>query len=456
MTIAELFTKDERNVVEELEEDAQKDIKLLKQILDLHAEKLAKVKELIDVWETGRNTEIIDSFMAEIKNTNKKLLRLIEKILKLETREESIIKLLLARNAEVTGLEAQQHIERLIEKMDEHLRYFKDILINLKFLIEKQNDYIKRHWSGAIVKDIKEHLAFYIMLVDETTIEERLKKFVVMVEHETRYLLNLVEKKSEGIVSFEEVFSPYSPDFIKLYNEIYIKAFPDSGELLSLKDFKDSIRNRYKRKSKDVYHILILKIGPTPVGAAMFSTYPINNLVCAGAIYYFFLEKDLSEDDLKRKGLLSKQLFTSMLQLLKRDLQKLGYKELSIIVAEFDNPERKTEFKFKRRKDKTGIKRYKYVLERNIRLMRFVGFRKADFMYIVSDLEDPSKDVTYFDFYVFPLREKWKTSKRMHSSEFLPILKLFVEEGYELLEERPELYDIMEKEIVAKKWVQLI
>ena len=88
--------------------------------------------------------------------------------------------------------------------------------------------------------------------------------------------------------------------------------------------------------------------------------------------------------------------------------------------------------------------------------MRFVGFRKADFMYIVSDLEDPSKDVTYFDFYVFPLREKWRTSKRMHSSEFLPILKLFVEEGYELLEERPELYERMEKEIVKKRFIPLI
>jgi hypothetical protein len=44
----------------------------------------------------------------------------------------------------------------------------------------------------------------------------------------------------------------------------------------------------------------------------------------------------------------------------------------------------------------------------------------------------------------------------MHSSEFLPILKLYVDQGYELLDERPELYEKMEKEIVAKKFVQLI
>jgi hypothetical protein len=35
-------------------------------------------------------------------------------------------------------------------------------------------------------------------------------------------------------------------------------------------------------------------------------------------------------------------------------------------------------------------------------------------------------------------------------------LKLFVEEGYNLTKERSELYERMEKEIVVKKFVQLV
>ncbi len=466
MSIADFFVKDQKSTIEELDADAKKDISLLKQIIHSHSEKLKKVKDIVEIWETGINAERIDPIVKEIKDSNIKLLKLIEKLLQLETRDISIVKLLLARNSDATALDAQQHIGRLLENLNRHLNYFKDIMINLRFMISKQNEYIEKHWSGAIVKDIEEHLAFYIMLKDETTIEERLSKFVVMIENEARYLLNLSEGKPKGTISFEEVFSPDSPDFLKLYDECYVKTFPDSGELLSLKDFRKSIRSRYKRKSKDVYHILILKIGPTPVGASMFSIYPINNVVSAGAIYYFFLEKDLSEDDIKSAGFLSNKLFKSTLQLLHRDLRILGYKELSVIVAEFDNPERKTEFIFKRRKDKTGIKGYKNILERNLRLMRIVGFRKVDFTYVVSCLDEeklknPVLDVKYLDFYVFPLREKWRKTSRIHSSEFLPILKLFLDEGYAeqghtFIEDRPELYERMEREIVQKRFIQLI
>lgn len=79
MTILDFFTKGKRSVIEELEEDAQEDIRLLKKILDLHSEKLTKVKELVDIWETGKNTKRIDTFTKEIRSLNRKLLHLIEK-----------------------------------------------------------------------------------------------------------------------------------------------------------------------------------------------------------------------------------------------------------------------------------------------------------------------------------------------------------------------------------------
>lgn len=155
-------------------------------------------------------------------------------------------------------------------------------------------------------------------------------------------------------------------------------------------------------------------------------------------------------------------------------MQRFGYKEISIIVSDLPpNPDRKTEFHRKSQsfKDVTAgmtrqeinryIASYKHSYELQLRLKKIVGFRKADFTYVVSDLDEekaknPAFDVTYCDFYVYTLREKWKQSKRMHSSEILPILKFYVDSGFDLSNERPELYEIMEKEILQKKFVQLV
>lgn len=471
MAFADFFVKDGRDIFEVLEGDAQDDIRLLKQVHDLFKEKLEKIREIVDAWESGRNIERFDSFIREIKKINAKLMKLIDKMLELETKEESIVKVLLARNVVETGAPAQHNIEELIEKLKEHLKRFHDILINLRFVIAKQNFFIKNTWGGKIVVDYEQHGQFFLMLKDEISIEERLDKFAVEVEHEARYLLGLVESKPEGAISFEEVFSPDSTDFNKLYNEIFIETFPDTGELLQLKELRDNLRWRYERirKNGEIYHILIIKIGPVPVGASMFSTIRVNNIVCLGCLWYFFLAKKMSEEDLKRKGVLVRQLFDTTLQLFKRDMQRFGYKELSIIVSDLPpNPDRKIEFHKKSQSFKAAtagmnrqeiaryIDAYRHSYELLLRLKRIVGFRKANFTYVVSDLHNPIINVTYCDFYVYPLREKWRQSKRMHSSEILPILKFYVDLGFDLSNERPDLYKAMEREIVRKGFVQLI
>ncbi|MBI3035179.1 hypothetical protein HYY71_02550 [Candidatus Woesearchaeota archaeon] len=476
MTFAEFFSKDGRNVIELLEAEAQKDINLLKQIHDLYKEKLVKVKEIVDAWENGRNIESFDSFIKEIKKINKTLMGLIDKMLELETKEESIVKVLLARNSAETSVPVQHSIEELIEKLKDNLDRFRDILISLGFVIAKQNFFIKNAWSGKIVLDYEQHGQFFLMLKDEMSIEERLDKFAVEVEHEAKYLLGITTSKPQGAISFEEALSPDSPDFNRLYDEIFKEIFPDSGELLPLKELKDNLRWRYERirKNGEIYHILIAKIGPVPVGASMFSTKRVNNIVCLGCLWYFFLAKKMAESDLTRKGVLAKQLLEATLQLFRRDMQRFGYKELSIIVSDLPpNPERKTEFhkgseSFKeviagmnRREINSYLASYKHSYELQLRLKRIVGFRKADFTYVVPDLDEekskyPKYDVKYCDFYVCPLREKWRQAKRMHSSEILPILKFYVDLGFDLLNKRPELYKAMEREIVRKEFVKLI
>ncbi len=484
MAIIDFFKKGKRNVIEELEEDAKEDILLIKEILELHSEKLIEVKELVSIWETGKNTERIDSIIPEIKSINRKLLKMIEKILELETKEESIVKLLLARNAEPTGLEVQKNIELLLEKLEGHLRYFHDILINLEFLLGKQNNYINYHWSGQIVEDLEKHHKFYYMLENEATLEGRLNNFILMVENKTRYLLNLVEKEPEGIINFEEVFSPKSPDLIKLYDEAFKEMF-SGGDLLEFEELEKELNLRYKKMPKTHYHVLLVKIGPLPVGAVMFDLCLITKSVCVGAIYYFFLHEK-SIPDIKGANKISSMLFEVTKKVLTGNAKRLGYENLSALIAEVDNPERKAE-SYKKDKEFTDIARkiaykmkkeeksneeikkeiegmvksYNSYLQKRSRLIRIAGFRKADFTYVVSNLDEkkcmtPAFDVKYLDFFVKPEREKWKSEMKLHSSEFLPILRSFIQQGYELLSQRPDLYDPMEKEIVKKRFVQLV
>lgn len=78
------------------------------------------------------------------------------------------------------------------------------------------------------------------------------------------------------------------------------------------------------------------------------------------------------------------------------------------------------------------------------------------FQYRNYVLEKYIKIIQGCDFYVYPLREKWKKARRMHSSEILPILKFYVDLGFNLSNKRPDLYKAMESEIVKRGFVQLV
>ena len=140
--------------------------------------------------------------------------------------------------------------------------------------------------------------------------------------------------------------------------------------------------------------------------------------------------------------------------MLERDAKYNGL-ELVALVIEVDNPERKTNYKLKTllkgsRLKRADVEHYKTELSKILRMYRIMGFRKVDFNYAPSDLSNKKRTVTYLDFYVKPLKQKW--AEGLHTSNFLPILTKFVDEAYELREEgeRPGLYNKMRKEILSK------
>ena len=165
MAFADFFSRDGENIIETLEGEAREDITLVKEIHESYKEKIIKVKEIVDAWENGRNFVGFDDLLGEIKESNSRILEKIDRLIELETKEESIVKLLLARIFE-TGLKIQYDIKHLVGRLKENLRRFHDILINLKFIINKQDEYIKKIMAdlSMIEKPAEEQLQVLEML----------------------------------------------------------------------------------------------------------------------------------------------------------------------------------------------------------------------------------------------------------------------------------------------------
>lgn len=455
MNVLRQFLFGRNDLLENLEEDAENDMELLKDIFFLHKQKMDALRELFDIWKTGSNVDKIDGLGRLIKGYNEKLIVMIRRMLRISSREESIIKLLIARNEEFADEFEVHDVELLLKRMEGQLRYLDTILHELNFIIGKQIKYIKEQRKGIvmILKEIKEHKQFYYLVQDEIEVERKIGSLVNMLEQEALVLHKEKEKRIEGSFSIEEVYSPESADFKLLYKEVYRKYFPDAGELLAFKEFHKELKKRYKKLDKAHYHILILKVGTTPVGGIMFDLYPVTKTSCVGVFYYLFVEKELLAD-VEKGNMAFKFLEDAAIRMLKRDAKYNGL-ELVALIIEVDNPERKTEYRLK-----TPLKRstlepadaeaYKAQLVKMVKRYRFMGFRKVDFNYTPSDLSNKKRTVKYLDFYIKPLKPKW--AEGLHTSNFLPILTKFVDEAYELREEgeRPGLYNKMRKETLGK------
>lgn len=389
MTIREyLFGRSD--ILEDLEEDAEKDIEILRDILFLHKQKMDAIRELFVIWQTGSKVDKIDDIGKWIRNYNLKLWKLTKGMLRISTRDHSIVKMLIARNEEIVGVLAVHDIEELLKRMEGQLRLLKTIIHELNFIISEQLKYSleKRKGIVAILKEIKEHKPFYNLIQDEIELERKINNLVKMFEQEALILHKPKKRKLEGKLLIEEVYSPKSPDFELLYKTVYLEAFPDTGELLALEDFKEELEIRYRKLDKTHYHILILKVGTTPVGGIMFDLYLFQNF-CVGMIYYYFIDKKMLEDIQDAKP--AKILMNAAISMLNRDAKNAGYAQVSALVAEVDNPEKKTEYKLKTPLSKTKLKleeakSYRVEIERIVDLYKRNGYQRLDFTYIPSDL----------------------------------------------------------------------
>ena len=135
MNVIREFLFGRNDLLEDLEEDAEKDMELLKDIFFLHKQKMDAIRELFDIWKTGSKVNKIDELGRLIKSYNEKLIVMIRRMLRISSREESIIKLLIARNEEFADEFEVHDIELLLKRMEGQLKYLETILQELNFII---------------------------------------------------------------------------------------------------------------------------------------------------------------------------------------------------------------------------------------------------------------------------------------------------------------------------------
>lgn len=472
MKIRDFLFGKRSDIFEDLEKDAEKDLELLRDILFLHFQKIKWIRLLVNIWDNEkkiRKIKKIDKIAKWIEENNEKLLKLIKKMQEIQSLEDSIIELLIVRNAEVAGEFRDYDLNKLLSRMEGELRLLRTVLIELDFIIKQQIKYLTQQGKGIVIilKEIGQHKNFYQLLVDEIEVDKKLRRLVQMLHTEALVLHKEKEFKAKGPLVIEEVYSPYSHDFIELYTRVYIQAFPDPGELLALEDLQEELGKRYKSFYWATYHILMIKAGTIPVGGIMFDLYQITKDYCVGVIYYYFVKKELLEN-VERGNQAAIMLFERAKYMIKRDAIKMGLK-LGALFGEVDSPKRKTEWRLntelKRRKLKPEeAQSYMNELIKIARMYSQMGFRKVDFNFTPNDLSHKRRILTYLDLYLLPLRKDWKDEMKLHSSHILRILFQLLDYGYGLndteekeyaLRKRRQLFNRMKNEISKKVFVPI-
>lgn len=454
MNVIREFLFGRNDLLEDLEEDAEKDMQVLQDIFFYHNQKMNALREVIKIWHKKAKIQKIDSLGKLISKYNVRLRKLIDSISKTRIKDESVVKMLIARNKKFAEEFDNRNIGALLERMEGHLRYLKTILQELDFIIAEQQEYLQSKRKGIVVvlKEIEEHKPFFNLLQDETKLEEKMSTLAHMLEREAKILHIGKKIEVEGPLIVEEVFSPDSRDFKLLHETAYQEAFPDSGELLLLKDFKEELEQRYKKIDKTHYHVLILKAGTKPIGGVMFDLYLFKDF-CVAIIYYLFVDENLPPS-LKAKNP-AKLLTDTVTQMINRDAKNAGYRQISAILAEVDNPERKLNYKLKEAPEESRlkpdeVKSYERKMKAVINLFKRCGFKRADFFYTPSDLEDQKKTVTYFDLYLKPLKSDWIKSMAIPCTYFQPIAAKVINETCGMTE-KDIRFEGMMQEIFRKK-----
>lgn len=313
----------EYKTIQHLEEEVLEEKKVLKNLLAVHKEKISKINEMVELWDSGssRNIAKAEKMFPEIKdNYNKRLKRLIRKLIHLQDAEWKYVgynvivdkegkkrrenvehkqnkfrvneKQLLKVFIHDITQRKEEHAEKILEHLNdkekwnlvfeslEHiLKEIGNLLRYLNDLINSQNFHLKREWVGKLAEEVDKHEPFYRLLVYETEVDEKLKQFID--ELEEILLVTIKEEEITHKVKYKEIFHKYDPDLIQFYRDVLKKLFLKEelddfdtwtwglGCKSDIRKFSPDEEGRIYEEF-DRYHFIVAKVGNKVVGGTCF------------------------------------------------------------------------------------------------------------------------------------------------------------------------------------------
>lgn len=187
-----------------------------------------------------------------------------------------------------------------------------------------------------------------------------------------------------------------------VYNNVLTSLFTKSDDLDSLEDIKRymSMYN-FLNNSFPLYTVIALLFEGKVVGTTIFGIFECGSYCFIKGEYTGILKE-------ARKNGAFDFLLNERMRIVNEKCKKLGYREIDFILNELESPEKITV-------------NLKHVIN-TTRLWRMKGFRRIDFEFIQLPLSYEKSAISYFDLYIKPISEKFKTKRSLSASEMKGII----------------------------------
>lgn len=457
-----LISKKKKTEVEELFSDIREESRLFEEFLKLHGEKINYIKTILPEWSEG-NISRIEVIIDKVLDYNKRLWALINQIFQIEKKERALFYFILKEK--MNQLDKKYAVYRrqkdLLDKrkyqqyskeLDPYFEQLFDFLKSLSKLILRQTTLLNSWGKGAtgrIVKDLNDRKFFYHLLVDETSLDRKIKQHLALIirtinqalGYEKRFGLQTKQIETErgqreiitsGVI-FHEIKDPQSMTFQKFF-DLYREVVP-RDEREPKEDIQSYIHylelKRLIPENATRNHLMVGIVKGRIVAISFFGTYLAQDKsgkkILFGVAWWEVIAKEY------RGKRITNQLDKFRTILLQQDVKSFGVDILDAMFTEVDDPKKMTEEQIKERTEESGDP---YIL---VNSFRSLGFYKMNLDYIQPSLGG-GKPVDYCMLMIKPFKPEWLQKKGIPLDEMRLLWWFMVRYGFDRKPEKDPTY----------------
>ncbi|MBI2655421.1 hypothetical protein HYX06_03290 [Candidatus Woesearchaeota archaeon] len=422
-----LISAEKKPEVEELFSEIKEESGLFEEFLAIHQRKIGIAKKIIQDWKNG-NLDAINRSVEEIYSINRRLWYLINKIISISKKEQSLFYFIIKERmnsldrkdgayTRQSDILRKNKYKSYYKKLEPFFKQLFGFLKSLSKVILEQIKVIKKEYrrNQLIVKDLIEKKFFYQLLMDEISLDRKIKQNTVFIiriindmlgyEQKTWQAVRTVKGKegnkdviSKGLV-FYEIKDIDSINFDRFY-ELYEQSFPriEAESKTILKSFfkysevKASIRWGVYRT-----HLIVGVFGGEIVAFTYFNTVfaKERNIFYAHG-WYTAIDKKI-----RGRGILNKLLDMRAVAM-RRDANEFGFDNIDALFIDVNDPRKMNKMELEECR-----KKYKEDPKKNFLVWRALGFFPVKFEHIAPSTGGDKKPVHYQIFMIKPLKSEW-------------------------------------------------